>query len=160
MKKNFRRLYLSLILAIVVTSTIPNLSIQASDLPDELVLDEQVSGKEISYQNKRAYGRSNNAITCNYSLSVYNDYTYVWAYSYTENGYMDLIETTCEARFKSGAVAGTDRSSSRGGQVWADSAIVQVNKPVFNLQVYSATSTHHFYRNGYLEINKTKNWKR
>ncbi len=167
MKRIERFLFGFICSMVLMSSTVLAQSTELSP-EDELVedrkLDVEINDEETMKKKPSLFSffsNSSKTITCHSSLRVYDDYTYVWAYSYTEDGYMDYIRTTCSASFKSGARAGYADQVSNSGQVWANSAIVDVDTSVFpNLKVYSATSTHYFSRAGYKSVNNTLLWNK
>ena len=149
-----------------LTSEAHPLKGENSVLPEEMgwkydsgVSETSEMRKEFSLFN--LFSVKSNRITCNSSLKSYNDNTRIWAYSYTENGYMDDIYTYCIAYWDSGREIGHDECRINYGQVYACSAFVDVDTRVFpNLKAGSAKSQHTYARAKYDSVNHSLSWKR
>lgn len=123
---------------------------------ERLVLDEEVSGETVM-QRKDGASLYSNVINCEYYLRVYNDYTYVVAYSGVSGDVMDRICTICRAYYEKGSLI-DEAVNELSGKVGACSATIKVPANPFNFKVGSAFSTHSFSKTGYVPVQKSLSW--
>ncbi|MCR5639762.1 MAG: hypothetical protein K6G04_00255 [Lachnospiraceae bacterium] len=126
--------------------------------PDAVVAGEDIATPTSFWEKMKNIIRlKGNSVTCCHALKIYDSQKTAMAESYTQNGYMDVIDTLCTAYGPDGWHK-TDHQRLDYGKVYGCNASVSVPNGPLPLRISSAYSTHTFTRAGYNGVNETHSW--